>query len=85
MKKTEKKQAVKVEVKKEQKPVTKFGKVREFFSKNKSGTLDVLMKVSGFDERNMKMAMSILRNPRRSKNNLLVTTYDREKRTFTRS
>jgi hypothetical protein len=82
---TKKKEAAKVAEKKEQKPVTKFQKVRDFFAKNQVGTLDVLTKVSGFDERNVKTAMSILRNPKRTKTNLLVTTYDREKRTFTRS
>ena len=79
---TKKKEAAMAE---EKKPVTKFQKVRDFFAKNKSGTLDTLMKISGFDERNMKTAMSILRNPKRTKNNLLVTTWDREKRTLTRS
>ncbi len=81
MKKTEKKEAARGKPVK----VTKFQRIRDFFAKNKSGTIEELMKASGFDERNVKTAMSILRNPNRTKNNLLVTTYDREKRTFTRS
>ncbi len=88
MKKTEKKEAAKVaKVAKKKGPVklTKFQRIRDFFAKNKVGTIEELMSASGFDERNVKTAMSILRNPNRTKNNLLVTTWDREKRTFTRS
>ncbi len=61
---------------------TKVGRIREAFSTKKSYTVDELMKLSGFDERNLRTAMTILRNPKRTKI-LLETEYDREKKTFT--
>ena len=79
-----KKQAAKktaAKVSKEKKP-SKFGKLREMFKQKKSWTAKELMKRSGFDAQNLKTAMSILRNPKRSKV-LLVTDYDREKQTYT--
>ena len=64
------------------KKISKFQKVRKMFGEKNSWTVDEIVKRSGFDERNARTCISILKNPERTKN-LLMTEYDRETRTYT--
>ncbi len=52
------------------------------FKEKDSWSMDEIVERSGFDERNVKTCLSILRDPKRSKE-LLVTNYDRETKTYT--
>ncbi len=75
----------KIEAKATRKPTgeTKFGKLRAALTARKESTAEELMKATGFDARNLKTAISILRNPKRSKN-ILDTTFDRERKVYVR-
>jgi hypothetical protein len=64
------------------KEILKIQKVREMFKERKSWTLEEIVERSGFDERNVKACLLILRNPKRSKE-LLITHLDREKKLYT--
>ncbi len=61
---------------------TKYGKLREAFMKRKSYTRAELVKISGFDARNVAVAMSILRNKNRTAEPV-VTEYDRAAGSYT--
>jgi len=63
------------------KGVSKFQKARDMFREKKSWTLDEIVQRSGFDERNAKTCLSILKNPKRTKDPL-VTHFDKEKRLY---
>jgi len=63
-------------------PNSKMGKIRAAFAEKKNWTLKDLMKRSNFDKANLMCAMSIFKNPKRTKE-LLVTDYDRETETYT--
>lgn len=77
MKKKQKKSA-----KETPKEISKFQKVRDMFKERKSWTVEEIVERSGFDERNAKTCLSILKNPKRSKE-LLITHFDREKKVYT--
>ncbi len=80
--KTQKKANKKAEKKIEKKPAeTKFGKLRAALMAKRENSVDELMRISGFDLSNLKTAISILRNPKRSKN-ILDTTFDKEKKVY---
>jgi transposase len=64
------------------KEISKIQKVRDVFKERKSWTLEEIVERSGFDERNVKTCLSILRNPKRSKE-FLITHLDREKKLYT--
>ena len=64
------------------KEISKIQKVRDMFKERKSWTLQEIAERSGFDERNAKTCLSILRNPKRSKEPL-ITHLDREKKLYT--
>jgi hypothetical protein len=63
---------------------SKVGIIRGMFAEKPSWTVEELMARSGFDANNVRVAMTILRNPKRTKpENLLVTSYDKEAGTYT--
>ncbi len=64
------------------KEISKFQKVRDMFKEKKSWPLEEIVERSGFDEKNVKTCLSILRNPKRTKE-LLITRLDREKKLYT--
>ncbi len=64
------------------KGTTKVQKVRDMFKERRSWTVEEIVERSGFDERNAKTCLSILKNPRRSKE-LLITHFDGEKKVYT--
>lgn len=63
-------------------PNSKMGKIRSAFIEKKNWSLKDLMKRSGFDKANCQCAMSIFKNPKRTKE-LLVTDYDRKTEVYT--
>jgi hypothetical protein len=63
-------------------PTTKISKVRQMFKEKESWTRQEIADRAGYDLNNAAMAMSILKNPARTKN-LLITTYNRETKTYT--
>lgn len=56
-------------------------KLIDFFANNSTATREELMKLLDTDARNVNVAVSILRNPKRTKNPLNVQ-YDRSTKTF---
>lgn len=62
-------------------PNSKMGKIRSAFVEKKNWTLKDLMKRSNFDKANLMCAMSIFKNPKRTKE-LLVTDYDKKTETY---
>jgi len=61
----------------------KMQKIRDLFSSRKKATLDEIIEVSGFDKHNAQSAMNILKNPGRTKPELMVKTeYDRATKTY---
>jgi len=62
-------------------PNSKMGKIRAAFIEKKNWSLKDLMKRSGFDKANLMCAMSIFKNPKRTKE-LLVTDYDKKTETY---
>jgi hypothetical protein len=64
------------------KKISKLQKIRDLFSEKKTHTAKELMKESGFDKTNLRTAMSILKNPKRTKE-LLRTDYDRKTEAYT--
>jgi len=81
------KKEVPKEISKVQKPAPegKCAKLRALLaSGEKTFTVAQMMKASGFDERNVRTAMSILRNPKRTKETI-EAEYDRGKKTYTLS
>ena len=62
--------------------LTKSQRLRNCFDERKIWTIDELVKESGFDEQNVRVALSILKNPARTKKTL-VTVYDRKDKTYT--
>jgi len=81
----EAKKEVPKEISKVQKPNGKCAKLRALLaSGEKTFTVVQMMKASGFDERNVRTAMSILRNPKRTKE-IIEAEYDKEKKTYTLS
>lgn len=63
-------------------PNSKMGKIRSAFIEKKAWSLKDLMKRSNFDKANLMCAMSIFKNPKRTKE-LLVTDYDKKTETYT--
>jgi hypothetical protein len=61
---------------------TKVSKIRSLFAKQNSATDQELIDKSGFDKRNLSVAMNILKNPKRTKNPL-YTFYDKMTKTYT--
>ena len=62
---------------------SKMGRIRLAFQEKPSYTLDELMEISKFDKANLMCAMSIFKNPQRTKpENLLVTEYDKATKTY---
>jgi hypothetical protein len=61
---------------------SKVSIVRQMFAVKNSWTREEISEKSGFDWRNTHTAMSILKNPKRTKD-LLPTVYDRATRTYT--
>ena len=62
--------------------VSKISIVREMFNTKDTWTREELAKKAGFDTRNLVTAMSILKNPKRTKD-LLITKYDHSTHTYT--
>lgn len=62
-------------------PNSKMGKIRAAFTEKTRWSLKDLMKRSGFDKANLMCAMSIFKNPKRTKE-LLVTDYDKKTETY---
>ena len=62
--------------------VSKISIVREMFNTKDTWTREELAKKSGYDTRNLSTAMSILKNPKRTKD-LLITKYDPSTRAYT--
>ncbi len=62
-------------------PISKIQMIRNMFAEKNSWTVSELVKKSGYDESNMRAAMSILKDPKRSKE-LLITEYDKEKKIY---
>lgn len=61
--------------------ISKSQKIRKMFTEKESWTVAELVKRSGFDERNVRTAMSIFKNPKRTKDPL-VTNYDPETKAY---
>jgi len=79
-----KKKAAKKPAKKpaEPKGETKYGRLRALLtSGRKTFAMDELVKESGFDEANVRVAMSILKNSKRTRSPIL-SDYDREKKVY---
>jgi hypothetical protein len=65
---------------------SRYQLIRDAFAKRKKFTRDELKKLTGWDDRNVHTAMSILKNEERmGPDNVLVTDYDRANKTYTRS
>lgn len=64
------------------KKISKLQKIRDLFSEKKVHTAKELMEESGFDKTNLRTAMSILKNSKRTKE-LLRTDYDRKTEAYT--
>jgi hypothetical protein len=63
---------------------SKVSIIRELFTKKNSYTKEELMNASGYDVRNIHMAMNILKNPERTKpGKMLFTDYDKKEKTYT--
>lgn len=66
------------------KKLSKVGIIRAMFAEKASWTVQELMDRSGFDANNVRVAMTILRNPKRTKpENLVITVFDKETGTYT--
>jgi len=65
----------------EGKKVNKADKIRLAFSAKTEWTQDDLTVYTGFDKKNLSVALAILRNPSRTKD-LLVVSYDRASKTY---
>jgi hypothetical protein len=61
---------------------TKVSIIREMFSIKDTWTREELAKRSGFDRNNISVALSILKNPKRTKD-LLITKYNPGTRAYT--
>ena len=60
----------------------KYARLRALLlSGKKTFTAEEMMQASGFDERNLKTALTILRNPERTKD-LIITRFDAEKKLY---
>lgn len=58
----------------------KFFHLRQALGSGKEWTPESLMKASGFDAQNLRVALSILRNPRRTpKDRMIDTEFDKDK------
>ena len=80
MKKKSVKKTAEVSVKKSGE--TKYGKLRALLSSGKKVfPVAELTKTSGFDENNVRVAMNILQNPKRTKEPI-KSEYDKEKKTY---
>jgi hypothetical protein len=77
-----KKKQVKASAKKSKNGETKYGKLRALLlSGKKVFSVEEMMKASGFDQNNLRVAMSILQNPKRTKEPI-KSEYDREKKSY---
>ena len=60
----------------------KYARLRALLlSGKKTFAAEEMMQASGFDERNLKTALTILRNPKRTKD-LIITRFDAEKKFY---
>ncbi len=71
----------KVKPKSKNEGISKIQKIRNMFAERDSWTVSELVKKSGHDEPNVRTTMSILKNPKRSKEPL-ITNYDKEKKIY---
>lgn len=62
---------------------TKANRIRKAFEEKPSYTAVELCEISGFDDRNLRTYLAILKNPKRMKTErMLVTVYNKETKTF---
>ena len=66
---------------KKDRKLSKMGIIREMFQEQASWTQEEIMRRTGFDAKNAHAAMSVLKNPNRTKNTLYFE-YDRENQTY---
>jgi hypothetical protein len=65
-------------------PNSKMGKIRQAFAERSHWSLTELMKKSNFDRANCKCALSIFKNPNKTKaERMIITDYDRKTETYT--
>jgi len=64
-----------------EKKVTKSGRLREYFLMNESGSVSDLVAFTGFDEKNLRTAVSILANPGRTKYPIVIQ-YDSDNKIY---
>lgn len=77
-----KRQNPKGQAKKKNGAPSRMSLIRDLFSRKKKASRQEIMDATGWDERNAHTAMSILKNPERTKEPL-VTEYDRKTKTYT--
>ncbi len=65
-----------------EKKTTKYGLLRKAFEVQTTWTWENLVDYTGFDKKNLAVAVSILKNPARTKD-ILVIEYDRITKTYT--
>lgn len=65
---------------------SRYQMIRDTFAKKKKATREELMKLTGWDSNSVHVAMSILKNPTRTKpENQVVTEFDKEKGVYVRA
>ena len=68
-----------------QKPNGKCARLRTLLTSGKKiFSMEEMMKASGFDQNNVRVAMNILQNPKRTKE-IIEAEYNKEKKTYTLS
>ena len=68
-----------------EKKVSKVQKLKDAFKRRKTYTEDELVELTGYDMKNLHVAIAFLKNPKRTKEEELVELeFNKEKRTYTR-
>jgi hypothetical protein len=69
----------------EEKRESKVQKLKDAFKKRKTYTEEELIELTGYDAKNLHVAIAFLKNPKRTRvEDLITLEFNKEKRTYTK-